>query len=159
MKKCLYAVLLISIFVLCCACGGDGSYIDLSDDAYNMSESEYKDECKRIEYDDFRYEADYIEKQTKVKCKGQVTEICEENSGSEYFSEYRISITKEDYGYGNYSYTDDIYVFYILDKNPRLLEGDIVTLYGEVTEAVTYTTVQDAERTIPAMVAVYVDIE
>ena len=101
-----------------------------------------------------------MEKQTKVKCKGEVTEICrEEDSDSEYFSEYRISITKEDYGYGNCSYTDDIYVFYILDKNPKLLEGDIVTLYGEVTKAVTYTTVQNAERTIPAMVAVYVDIE
>ena len=50
-------------------------------------------------------------------------------------------------------------MFYILDKNPKLLEGDIVTLYGEVTKAVTYTTVQNAERTIPAMVAVYVDIE
>ena len=160
MKKCLYAVLLISIFVLCCACGDGSNYLDLSDDAYNMSESEHKNECKRIKYDDFRYEADYMEKQTKVKCKGEVTEICrEEDSDSEYFSEYRISITKEDYGYGNCSYTDDIYVFYILDKNPKLLEGDIVTLYGEVTKAVTYTTVQNAERTIPAMVAVYVDIE
>ena len=83
MKKCLYAVLLISIFVLCCACGDGSNYLDLSDDAYNMSESEYKDECKRIKYDDFRYEADYMEKQTKVKCKGQVTEICrEEDDGS-----------------------------------------------------------------------------
>ena len=71
MKKCLYAVLLISIFVLCCACGDGSNYLDLSDDAHNMSESEYKDECKRIKYDDFRYEADYMEKQTKVKLKNQ----------------------------------------------------------------------------------------
>ena len=46
----------------------------------------------------------------------------------------------------------------MLEKNPKLLEGDIVTLYGEMTESVTYTTVNNANRTIPAMVAVYVDI-
>ena len=63
-----------------------------------------------------------------------------------------------DYGYGVTSYVDDIYVYYMLEKNPKLLEGDIVTLYGEMTESVTYTTVNNAKRTIPAMVAVYVDI-
>ena len=72
--------------------------------------------------------------------------------------EYRVNITKVDYGYGGTSYVDDIYVYYMLEKNPKLLEGDIVTLYGEMTESVTYTTVNNANRTIPAMVAVYVDI-
>lgn len=86
-------------------------------------------------------------------------QICnEQTSDSEYYSEYRVNITKVDYGYGVTSYVDDIYVYYMLEKNPKLLEGDIVTLYGEMTESVTYTTVNNANRTIPAMVAVYVDI-
>ena len=50
-----------------------------------------------------------------------------------YYSEYRVNITKVYYGYGVTSYFDVIYVYYMLEKNPKLLEDDIVSLYGEMT--------------------------
>lgn len=150
------------LIVLCCACGSHDSednYIELGDDVYSMSEADYKGSCEAVVYNDFRNETKYSEEHKKIQCTGEVTEIVrEESSDSIYYSEYRVNITKVDYGYGMTLYEDDIYVYYMLEKNPKLLDGDIVTLYGEMTESVTYTTVNNANRTIPAMVAVYVDI-
>ena len=161
MKKYLVVfICIINILVFCCACGGSSNTINLDDDAYNLTDTDYKTLCEEILYKDFRNEATFIEEHKKIKCTGEVVQICvEEDVDSNYYSQYRINITKNDYGYGISSYTDDIYVYYLLGKNPKLLEGDIVTLYGEAMESVTYTTVNNATRTIPAMVAVYVDIE
>ena len=153
---------MLYLVVLCCACGNNDNkynYIELGNDVYNMSEADYKGACESVAYNDFRNEVIYSEEHKKIQCTGEVVQICnEQTSDSEYYSEYRVNITKVDYGYGVTSYVDDIYVYYMLEKNPKLLESDIVTLYGEKTESVTYTTVNNANRTIPAMVAVYVDI-
>ena len=151
-------LLILTTFVGCTA--EETNYITLDDDTYDMSKSEYKDACKKIKYKDFRYETKYMEEHKKIKCKGQVVQICnEQDSESNYYSEYRVAITKEKWGDGDYTYTDDIYVYYMLEDNPKLFEDDIVTLYGEVTDSVTFTTRLDIERTVPAMVAVYVDIK
>lgn len=161
MRKKLYVIIcmLIAIFI-CCSCNSFADVIILGDDVENMAEDDYKGACEEVSYKDFRNEATYIEEHKKIKCTGEVAQIItEENADSNYYSEYRINITKEDYGYGMFLYIDDIYVYYMLEKNPKLLEGDIVTLYGEVTESVTYNTINNINRTIPAMVAVYVDIE
>lgn len=163
MKKfSVVTICIMFLIVLCCACGSNDSednYIELGDDVYSMSEADYKESCEEVVYNDFRNEAIYTEEHKKIKCTGEVAQICnEQTSDSEYYSEYRVNTTKVDYGYGVTSYVDDIYVYYMLEKNPKLLEGDIVTIYGEMTESVTYTTVNNANRTIPAMVAVYVDI-
>lgn len=160
MKKYLNIfIYVLSILIICCACSVNDNGMVLSDDTYNMSEDDYKEACEEISYKDFRNEATYIEEHKKIRCTGEVVQIVkEESADSPYYSQYRINITKQDYGFGMYLYTDDIYVYYNLEKNPKLLEEDIVTIYGEVTESVTYTTVNNTSRTIPAMVAVYVEI-
>ena len=72
----------------------EANYITLDNDAYNMSESEYKDACKKIKYKNFRYETKYMEEHKKIKCKGEVLQICnEEDSTSNYYSAYRVAIT------------------------------------------------------------------
>lgn len=46
-----------------------------------------------------------------------------------------------------------------MQNDARILEDDIITIYGELTGEKTYTTVMGASMTIPSFSASYVDIE
>ena len=47
---------------------------------------------------------------------------------------------------------------YADDYEDRILEGDIITIYGELYGTVTYTSVLGNEITIPAIKTMYLDI-
>ena len=51
-------------------------------------------------------------------------------------------------------------MWYIPDPDePRILEDDIITMYGEMQDLMTYETVMGSTVTIPQMYAHYIDIE
>ena len=69
---------------------------------------------------------------------------------------YRINTKKSSYGY----YDDTIYVMYLSDEEGnRILEDDIVTVYGEYTGLYSYESVMGATITIPSMYAQYIAIQ
>lgn len=114
--------------------------------------SEYKKNCKTYDYKTiFRYAEDY--KGKEVKFTGKVVQVIE----SDTMPSYRINVTKDKWGY----YDDTIYVsFFDMDGNtPRILEDDIVTVYGTLSGTYTYETVLGASVTIPSMLALYIDIK
>lgn len=88
----------------------------------------------------------------RAKIKGEVIQV--QQDGNEVV--LRINMTKQD-GY----YTDTIMAWYAYsDENEdRILEGDIVTIYGELYGTVTYTSVLGADITVPAIKTMYLDIE
>lgn len=66
----------------------------------------------------------------------------------------RVNVTQ-----GKYSWDDTLYVTYTpKDGESRILEDDIITIYGEMQPLKTYTTVMGASVSIPAIDAKYIEI-
>ena len=68
----------------------------------------------------------------------------------------RVNITENEYGY----YEDTIYVTYFPkdDNEPKILEDDIVTMYGELDGETTYEAVFGQSVTLPSFDCEYIDI-
>lgn len=103
----------------------------------------------------FRYPDDY--KGKLAKFTGQVVQVIENYDEETYDSySYRVNVTKDNWGF----YDDTVYVtFFSTDKTkPRILEDDIVTVYGKLEDLKTYETIFGESVTIPSISADYIDI-
>lgn len=89
----------------------------------------------------------------RAKIIGEVIQVQED--GNEVV--LRVNMTKNQYGY----YEDTIMAGYAYaDENEdRILEGDIVTIYGELYGTITYTSVLGADVTVPAIKTMYLEIK
>lgn len=87
-----------------------------------------------------------------AKFRGEVIQVMED--GDDYT--LRVSITQ-----GKYIWSDPIMVSYTRqdDTEGRILEDDIVTMYGMLAGTYTYTTVMGSSLTVPLFFAEYIDIE
>lgn len=119
-----------------------------------LSKKEYKEKCKKIAYKDLARTPDkYVGK--KVKFTGEVIQVIESVWGSE--TQYRISVSKEEWGYTS---DEVIYVTYEIPEDaPRILEDDIVTFYGEADGLCTYESAMGGQISIPQVKAKYIDIK
>lgn len=106
--------------------------------------------CADYDYKELaRDPAPYVDKPAKFK--GKVVQVLESGYG---ITEYRINVTQ-----GSYSWEDTMYVTYIPGENEkRILEDDIVMIYGNMKELQSYTTVMGATVTIPSLYAQYIDL-
>lgn len=113
---------------------------------------DYISNCQSVPYDDLaRYPDNY--KGTKLMFRGKVVQVSEGYFG---VTNYRISVTQGSYGI----WTDTVFVTYSLPSgSAKILEDDIVDIYGESTGAYTYTAVMGQSVTIPGISAVYIGIE
>lgn len=120
---------------------------------YVLSPEEIKEryisKCTAYNYDTIARDPDeYMF--TYGKYTGEVIQVIED--GDDY--QLRVNVTKDKYGY-----SDTIYVLYTLkDGESRILEDDIVTIYGINMGTVTYETVLGASVTIPCVYAEYLDV-
>ena len=86
-----------------------------------------------------------------AKLIGEVIQVLEENGAYTL----RVNITKGEYDI----WTDTIMVYYVGDAdNNRILEDDMVTMYGQLGGMYTYTTIMGGENTVPLLYAEYIDI-
>ena len=115
-----------------------------------VDETEYKDECIEKSYEELARNPDNV-KGTKVKVTGEVIQVTEYNNKTEL----RVNITKEEYGY----YADTIYVTYV-PKNgeDKILENDIITIYGTAKGDYSYTSIMGAKVTLPKIDADFIEI-
>lgn len=116
-----------------------------------ISEDEYKALCSTIPYGDIaRNPNDYIGQKTVYK--GKVIQVQE--SGNDVV--LRINVTQGDYGL----WDDTIYVDYHKksDGESRILEDDIVTIYGGFKGIKSYTAVLGNQIAIPHIEAEYIDM-
>ena len=72
----------------------------------------------------------------------------------------RVNITEIEYEYIENSYEDTVLVEYVRKSSDesRILEDDIITMYGTMNDLVTYESILGQSITIPSMTAKYVDI-
>ena len=116
---------------VCVNCGEQ-----LETESYELSEEEkeeaYKDECESYSYEEIARDPDDY-KGDKAKFTGKVVQVMQE--GNTYT--LRVNITKTRWGYD-----DTILVYYEAQKGAsRILEDDIVTMYGMLGGTYTYKTV------------------
>ena len=87
-----------------------------------------------------------------IKVSGKVIQVIENGD----YVDLRVNITK-----GEYGYSDTIYVKYKrkTKDEDRILENDMVSIWGISDGLYTYQTVMKDYRTIPLVQAEYIEIE
>ncbi len=133
----------------CIVCGGV-----LNKETFTLSaeeiESHYKAACVEYSYDTIARDPDKYE-DTYGRYTGEIIQVLESNNNYEM----RVNITKDNYGY----YEDTIYVVYAKKEDePRLLEDDIITIYGINLGTTSYESIFGATITLPCVYAEYIDI-
>ena len=109
----------------------------------------YKEQCVWYTYETIARDPDLYEG-TYGKYTGEVIQVLE--SGS--YVELRVNITE-----GKYSYSDTIYVTYTMkDGESRILEDDIITIYGVNEGLYSYTSIFGATVTLPLVKAEYIEL-
>lgn len=133
----------------CTVCGAV-----VEEETFQMSAEELKDQyakkCETYTYEQIardpeKYRGKY------AKLTGEVFQVME--GGDDYT--LLVNITKQ-----NYFQDDSVYVAYTkhTSDESRILEDDVVTMYGELSGTYTYETVMGAEVTIPLLLAEYIDV-
>ena len=115
------------------------------------TKEEYINSCKEYTFKEIaRNPNNYINK--RAKFTGEVIQVQEEN-GTVVI---RLNVTKSEYDY----YEDTILVGYkYKDENEsKILEDDIITVYGELKGNTSYESVLGSEVTLPLLIVNYVEI-
>lgn len=116
-------------------------------------EKEFKEKCKTYTYQQIARNPEKF-KGTNVKLTGEVIQAL---YGSDSV-DLRVNITKE----GTYStwYTDTVYVVYDTEEGEdKILEDDIITIYGTSLGDYTYTSTMRAPVTLPLIDGKYITIK
>ena len=117
-----------------------------------QEESEFKASCQTYTFDQMARNPENF-KGTNVKVTGEVVQALYGTSGVDL----RVNITKE----GTYTtyYTDTIYVVYYPEAGEdKILEGDIITIYGTSQGDYTYTSTLGASINLPLVYAKYIEL-
>lgn len=121
------------------------------------SKDEFIKECQSYTYKEIARNPDNY-KGKNVVFEGHVIQTME--SGNKVVM--RVDVTKEanEFASGGYLYSDTVYVEYTRksDSESRILEDDIIKMYGTLNGTKTYDSVLKANITIPYLLAEYIDI-
>lgn len=116
-----------------------------------ISEDEYKASCVKLNYADIaRNPNNYIGENAVFQ--GQVVQVQEYGKNVVL----RVNVTKGEYGI----WDDTIYIDYKRksENESRILEDDIITVYGKMNGIKDYETVWGNQVSIPYLLAEYIDI-
>ena len=144
-KRWWFWALLAIVGIIIISSIGGGSPSDLID----LPEEEYRAQCGEFSYDDIARYPDEHEKKL-AKFTGKVIQVMR----NENELQLRVNVTE-----GKYTYEDTVYVFYTLENGVNVLEGDIITMYGELRGMIEYESVLGAKITIPRIYAKFIDVE
>lgn len=115
-----------------------------------IDERVFKKSCSSLNYKDVLRDPDTYKGKTSYWF-GEVQQKVSD-------TQYRIGVDCEKYRYiDGYSCKNTIYVFYY--GNTKIIEDDIVKVYGTMDGTVTYETVMGASVTIPKVSAKYIDLQ
>lgn len=113
-------------------------------------EQNFKTEAEVLTFEQLARNPEKV-KGKKVKLTGQVIQTLQ----SETAVDLRINITKDKYGY----YSDTIYALYIpKEGEDKILEDDIITIWGTACGDYSYTSVFGSTITLPFINISYLEI-
>lgn len=117
------------------------------------SKKEFKDSCKEYSYKTIaRNPSQYDGK--RVKFTGKVAQVSEGLLNNKSIT-ILMQVTKDEYGF----YDDVIYCTYTYSQNEsKILEDDIITIYGTCKGDITYTSLLGANITVPNIEIKYYEL-
>lgn len=128
----------------------NGTKVEVNEDFYKTQKDEFISKCQKYSYKEiFRNSENYVGKYAVFT--GEVVQVIDNKE----FYDIRINVTKDEYGY----YDDTMYAS--IPKSyfqGRILEDDIITIYGRLSELNTYKSIFGADVTIPAMYVRYAEL-
>lgn len=122
-----------------------------------VSAKAYKNNCKTLSFKDLSRNPDK-HKGEKLKYTGKVIQVQEDEHWLDDNTtvDLRINVTKDEYGLWN----DTIYATVELPKNAdRILEDDIITIWGECDGKYSYTSVLGSDVTLPKINIEYYSVK
>lgn len=122
-----------------------------------VSAKAYKNNCKTLSFKDLSRNPDK-HKGEKLKYTGQVIQVQEDEHWLDDNTtvDLRINVTKDEYGL----WDDTIYATVELPKNAdRILEDDIITIWGECDGKYSYTSVLGSDVTLPKINIEYYSVK
>lgn len=118
-----------------------------------LSESEFKAQCSTIDFDTLARNPDKY-KGKKYKFTGEVIQVSESSLLGMTFCDLRINVTE-----GEYGWEDTIYATVTLKEGEdRILEDDIITIWGTCEGNYTYTSIMGASISLPKIDVEYFEI-
>lgn len=115
-----------------------------------LSEEEYKGSCQMYEYREIaRYPTQYAGKPSYFR--GEVSQVMEDGKNIALL----VNVTESDWGWD-----DSMFVTYTRksSEEARVLEDDVIEIWGDLGELYTYETVIGDTRSIPRIDAEYINI-
>ena len=113
----------------------------------------FKASCQRYTYEEISRNPDAYKGKPAV-FTGEVIQVQEQKMAPYIVATLRVDVTKNEYGW----YEDTIYVTYVFPEgDPRILEDDIITMYGTLNGLKSYTSILGATITIPEFTAKYIE--
>ena len=122
------------------------------------SPSEYKDSCKSIDYKTLSRNPDKY-KGKKYKITGEVVQTIESSWSNTV--ELRINMTKKTYEYiDDATWSDTIYATVeVPEGSDRILEDDIITIWGECDGLYSYESVLGSKVSLPKINVKYYSVD
>ena len=134
-KKWWFWAVIVAVVVAVIASMGNSA-----PDLIDLPESEYKAQCQSFTYDEIARNPDNYEKKL-AKFTGEVVQVIRD--GNEL--QMRVDVTETKYGF----YEDTVYVFYTITNNTNVLEGDIITMYGELRGSFSFSAMRLSSVVLP----------
>ena len=160
----LIIIIVIIIVALICLFGGDSKDTNKSKDSVPSSStitkedrSTYVGKCKSIDYTSLARNPNQYKGQDFV-FTGKVIQVMEDNNDLTL----RVNITPKKYEYSDETYYEDTILVsyqYSSSYESKILEDDIITIYGQSVGTYTYQAVMGNSVTVPAINAMYIDIK
>ncbi|MBD9120611.1 MAG: hypothetical protein EGQ04_00710 [Ruminococcaceae bacterium] len=122
-----------------------------------VSAKAYKNNCKTLSFKDLSRNPDK-HKGEKLKYTGKVIQVQEDEHWLDDNTtvDLRINVTKDEYGL----WDDTIFATVELPKNAdRILEDDIITIWGECDGKYSYTSVLGSDVTLPKINIEYYSVK
>lgn len=140
-----WLIVAIAAIAIIASIGGGGP-----SDLIDLPEDEYRSACQVYTYDEIARTPDKYEKKL-AKFTGKVIQVIRDGNDLQM----RVDVTLGSYGI----YEDTVFVFYTVKNNVNVLEGDIITMYGELRGLQTYKSVLGAEISIPRIYVKFIDVK
>lgn len=153
----LIIIIVVILFVLFLLFGGSN---DNSSNITKEDRSTYIAKCTTIDYNSLARNPNQYKGQNFV-FTGEVIQVINNERNSNQTA-LRVNVTPKKYTYSNETYYEDtilVYYKYSSSSESRILEKDIVTIYGQSTGTYTYESVLGSSVTVPSITAMYVDIK
>lgn len=155
----LIIIIVVVIIALVWLFGGSNDNTTSTTSTIKEDRSTYIAKCSTISYDSLarnpnQYKGNYY------TFTGEVIQSMNESNSND--TVLRVNVTQKKYEYLNEIYYEDtilVYYTYSSSYESRILEDDIITLYGQSMGTYTYESVLGSAITVPAINAMYIDIK